>query len=311
MNRAARHPFPVIDAHVHLSHIESFSHTARSISHVNYSLDGLMAEFVRNGVVLGIGMGVTETFAGGFPDGSSTNPMTLDMLPPDWPGSSAQREADDLNPVLLECLGVNPMGLIDPSSRKAALSALEQRIKQDTTVGIKLYAGYYHYHVHDPVYEPVIELAHHYGLPVVIHTGDTYSQKGLLKYSHPLEVDELAVRHRNTTFIICHLGDPWVMDGIEVVYKNENVYADLSGLLVGDRSRLDYYTSEPLLMDHFRRALVYGDVYEKLLFGTDWPLAPIDVYMDFIDQLIPERWAEAVYCRNALKAFPSLTRWMN
>ena len=81
------------------------------------------------------------------------------------------------------------------------------------------------------------------------------------------------------------------MDAAEVVAKNPNVYADLSGLVVGDPQKFDRFLNEPLFMDHFRRALVYADNYEKMLFGTDWPLAPIDVYIDFIKHLIPEKYA--------------------
>ncbi len=31
----------------------------------------------------------------------------------------------------------------------------------------------------------------------MIHCGDTYSPTGKVKYAHPLEVDEVAVDHRN------------------------------------------------------------------------------------------------------------------
>lgn len=77
-------------------------------------------------------------------------------------------------------------------------------------------------------------------MPVVIHTGDTYSEHGILKYAHPLNVDELAVANRDVTFVIAHIGDPWVMDCAEVIYKkNSNVYADLSGLIVGDFEQVE------------------------------------------------------------------------
>jgi hypothetical protein len=283
---------PIIDAHVHFSNIASFRQTAMELSKVDYSAEGLRAEFAQCGVVLGIGMGVTETEPGGFPDTHSANPMTLDLQP-------------QLPPFLMECVGINPVRLDAPAAeRQQELDRIEERLRGRQIAGIKLYAGYYHYYVHDAVYEPVYELAKRYRLPVVIHTGDTYSNRGLLKYSHPLTVDELAVRHRDITFMICHLGDPWVMDGAEVIYKNENVFADLSGVLVGDKPHFHRRRSEPLLMEHFRRPLVYADCYEKIVFGTDWPLAPIGVYLDFVRELIPEAHHEQVFYRNALEVFP-------
>jgi len=36
--------------------------------------------------------------------------------------------------------------------------------------------------------------------------------------------------------VICHVGNPWIIDCMEVVYKNPNVYADISGLVPGEFS---------------------------------------------------------------------------
>lgn len=283
---------PIIDIHIHLSDIESFRHTANQLSFVDYSAEGLKREFEQNDVVLGVGMGVTEQTAGAFPDSSSPNPMLLDLEP-------------EVPSFLMECVGINPSKLAGPDAA-AELDRIEARLKRKETAGIKLYAGYYHYYVHDRIYGPVYELAKHYGLPVVIHTGDTYSMNGLLKYAHPLTVDELALQQREVTFMLCHLGDPWVMDAAEVIAKNPNVYADLSGLVVGDREKFDRFMNEQLFMDHFRRALVYADRYDKMLFGTDWPLASVELYSEFIRRLVPEKFHEDVFYNNAIQTFPRI-----
>ncbi|WP_010271452.1 amidohydrolase family protein [Paenibacillus senegalensis] len=279
----------IIDAHVHLSRIASFQQTADELSLVDYTADGLSKEFAANGVVLGIGMGVNETAEGGFPDRHAANPMTLNL-------------EDKLPNFLLECTGINPYLL--ESGGQAELDRIEKRLSLDSTAGIKLYAGYYHFYVYDKIYGPIYELAKQYNLPVVIHTGDTYSKDGLIKYSHPLTVDELAVSHRDINFVLCHLGDPWVMDAAEVVRKNPNVYADLSGLQVGDGPFFQRFVTEPLFMDHFRRALIYADHYDKILFGTDWPLAPVEIYIRFVEALVPESFYSSVFYENALNVFP-------
>jgi len=283
---------PIIDIHIHLSDIESFRQTARELSGVDYSAAGLKKEFDDCGVVLGIGMGVEEETAGAFPDSLAANPMGLDL-------------EDTVPPFLMECVGINPARLDSPE-KQVELDRIEKRLASPEVAGIKLYAGYYHYFVADKIYGPVYELARHYNIPVVIHTGDTYSMNGLLKYSHPLTVDELAYQQRDVRFMLCHLGDPWVMDAAEVVSKNPNVYADLSGLVVGDRQKFNRFENEQLFMDHFRRALVYADNYEKMLFGTDWPLAPIGVYIDFVRKLIPEKFHDEVFYRNAFQVFPRI-----
>ena len=278
----------IIDAHMHLSHIDSFKQTAAERSFVNYSVEGLLREYEAQGIVLGIGMGVTETAGEGFPDRDAPTPMGLDMVS-SYPNS------------IVYCPGVNPFTLDN-----AGLDALEKSLQQPEAVGIKIYLGYYPFYAYDAVYQPVYELAKRYGVPVVFHTGDTYSERGLLKYSHPLAIDEVAVAHRGVNFMMAHLGDPWVQDGAEIVYKNRNVFADLSGLMVGDAAECARLKDSPLFFSHLRHALVFCDNYEKMLFGTDWPLAPVEPYLQFVKELIPEAYHEDVFYRTALNVFPRI-----
>ncbi len=49
-------------------------------------------------------------------------------------------------------------------------------------------------------------------------------------------VDDVAVDHPDVRFVLAHFGNPWLVDAAEVVYKNDNVWADLSGLIVGDEA---------------------------------------------------------------------------
>lgn len=276
----------IIDAHMHLSNIEEFKRTAEELSFVDYSNQGIVEEYKRNNVVLGIGMGLTETEKNGFPDTSASTPMGMDL--------EAQLPAN-----IVYCAGVNPYQLDDE-----ALQRLEQELQKPEVVGIKIYLGYYSFYAYDDVYQPVYELAKSYQLPVVFHTGDTYSERGLLKYSHPLTLDEVAVAHREINFMMAHFGDPWVLDGAEVLYKNRNMYADLSGLIVGDSKHVQRMKDEPF--QHLRHALVYCDHYEKFLFGTDWPLVQVGPYIEFVKELIPAEFHEDVFYNTAVKLFPKI-----
>ena len=271
----------IIDAHIHFSNIDSFKEAA-AFSKTDYSKQGLLKEMLDCNISTSIGMGVTETVKGGFPDEHSKNPMLLDL----------DRNDERLKTVI----GVNPHKLDESIER------IEERL-QEGAIGIKIYAGYYHFHVHDEVYNPVYELAKKYKVPVVIHSGDTYSERGLLKYSHPLEIDELALKYRDINFIIAHFGDPWIMETAELVRKNTNVYADLSGLIVGDEQEVKRFMNEPLFMNHIKRGLVYADSYKKVIFGTDWPLVQMKPYIEFVKVLIPKEYHEDVFYNNAYKLF--------
>lgn len=277
----------IIDVHVHFSNIASFHDTANRLSQLSYSYEGLVQEWKENGVVGGVAMGVTETKYNGFPDNESETPMGLDL-------------SNQMPNNLVYCAGVNPFKL-----REQHLRNLEQDIQKSNIVGIKIYLGYYPFYAYDEIYTPVYQLAAKHHVPVVFHTGDTYSERGLLKYSHPLTLDEVAVKHRDVTFVMAHFGDPWVLDGAEVVYKNSNMYADLSGLIVGTEAEINRHRKTRFL-NHLLHALDYCDHYEKLMFGTDWPLISTETYIKFVKEIIPVTYHQDVFFDTALKVFPKI-----
>lgn len=277
----------IIDAHVHFSSIKSFQDTADNLSSISYTFDGLQKEWKDHNVAGAVAMGVTETVPLGFPDNRSETPMGLDL-------------ASSIPANMGYCPGINPYRM-----KEENLIQLEKEIQKPNVVGMKIYLGYYPFYAYDEIYHPVYQLAANYQLPVVFHTGDTYSERGLLKYSHPLTLDEVAVENRDVTFVMAHFGDPWVLDGAEVVYKNRNMYADLSGLIVGTEREINRHRRTRFL-HHLLHALDYCDHYEKLMFGTDWPLISVGSYIQFIKEIIPEDFHQAVFHDTALKVFPRL-----
>jgi uncharacterized protein len=282
----------IIDAHMHFSNIESFKDTARNLSKLNYSSAGLLQEYRDANVVLGIAMGLTETKTDGFPDYDTATPMDLDL-----------EAAVPTN--ICYCPGINPYRLGEQE-----LADLEVLLHKPEVVGIKIYLGYYPFYAYDDVYSPVYELAIKYGQPVVFHTGDTYSERGLLKYAHPLTLDEVAVKYREINFMMAHLGDPWVLDGAEVLYKNRNMYADLSGLVVGTEEEIRRKLESPFFFNHLKHALAFTDNYSKFLFGTDWPLVPVKPYINLMKELIPAEAHEDFFFNTALKLFPKIKQFV-
>lgn len=165
--------------------------------------------------------------------------------------------------------------------RQRDLRELADFLENGLVKGLKLYPGYEPFYPHDKRLQVVYDLAEEFDVPVMFHSGDTYSPKGKLKYSHPLEIDEVAVDHPKVKFVICHLGNPWLVDCMEVVYKNANVYADISGLVLGEFTEAfeDYMTEE------IRDVILYAGDPGKFLFGTDWPICSMKSYMSFVRAL--------------------------
>ncbi|MCL2094477.1 MAG: amidohydrolase [Treponema sp.] len=277
----------IIDAHIHFSKSSALAQAALYSSGVDYSRKGYVQEAEACQVVHSVCMGLAQSeVLGNIADPAQENPMLVDL-------------DEDLPPSISICMGINPYTL-----HKEGLDRMERIIQSRSDIaGIKIYAGYYHVLVTDPLYAPAYDLAEKHNLTVAIHSGDTYAESGLLKYSQPLEVDQLAVERRNINFLICHIGTPWIFDAAEVAFKNRNVFLDISGLLVGDRAYAERMGAAELLVDRYRSALVYLDTYEKILYGSDWPLVPMAPYIDFCKKLIPPEFHEQVFYQNALELY--------
>lgn len=288
MKERANSPTRIIDAHMHFSNIAAF-HRAAKEDGVDYSLNGFFNEYAQNGISAAICMGLGETANGRFPDARMKTPMLADL-------------EDELPSNLYLCPGVNPHHLT-PADMERLDDALTNGVGGARAVGIKLYAGYYDIDLNDRAFDPVYELALRHDVPVVIHAGDTFSPDGILMRSHPLNMDRLAVARRNLRIVICHLAYPWMIDACEIAYKNPNVWLDVSGLIVGGRDAFEYITGNPRYMDFHRLGFDVLGNYKKVLFGTDWPLTPIDQYIEFIKLLIPPFAWEDVFWHNAKDLF--------
>ena len=147
--------------------------------------------------------------------------------------------------------------------------------------GIKFYPGYEPFYPNDTRLKLWYEMAIEYDVPVMFHSGDTYAPTGKVKYSHPLHIDDLAVDYPDLKIVICHVGNPWIRDCMEVVYKNKNVYADISGLVLGDFS--DKF--ERYMKKEIEEMITYAGDPKYLLYGTDWPISNMKSYLKFMDQL--------------------------
>jgi predicted TIM-barrel fold metal-dependent hydrolase len=203
--------------------------------------------------------------------------------------------------------GLHAIGCADPTRTDADhLRRAEAALATGRVRGLKGYLGYLHFGPEHPNYTPYYELAARYRVPFVFHTGDTFSPYAKLRYAHPLLVDDVAVNHPDVRFVIAHVGNPWLGDAAEVVYKNMNVWADLSGLVIGDEADFTAEDRQDLLDDlraGLRRAFRYAERPNRFVYGSDWPLAPMPAYRDFVRSVIPEVNHAQVFEDNARALF--------
>jgi predicted TIM-barrel fold metal-dependent hydrolase len=176
---------------------------------------------------------------------------------------------------------------------------LEEYFKKGLIKGIKILLGYFSIIPDDEKLLPFYDLCEKYDCPVILHTGDTLFSNAKLKYSHPLNVDSLAVDRPKLKIVMAHVGNPWLVDAAEVIYKNENVYGDISGFFMkfGDK---EY---EDLVVKRLNELIAYAGG-KKLLFGTDFPLVDAVRYVEFVKRLdLSKEELELTFYKNAERLF--------
>lgn len=284
----------IIDAHMHFSDNPGFCQVALAAKHENTS-GHLLQAFKGNNIVLGIAMGTRSRKE----DPEICYPGIIDLA-----GEFDEKNYNQPS-CIAYCAGVNGTKL-NSGKMEATLEEYEKLLRTKQCVGIKLYPGYESIYPGDKRNYPFYELARKYDVPVVFHSGDTASSRGLLKYSHPLEVDEVAVAFPDVRFVIAHYGSPWIVDATEVAIKNDNVFIDLSGLAEGYFTAEEYCRKNRGYLEHLKTWMAYMDDYGKLMYGSDWPLIHISSYIGVIRSIIPEEHQEDVFFGNALRVFPKL-----
>lgn len=173
-------------------------------------------------------------------------------------------------------------------------------LEQGHIKGLKFYPGYEPFYPNDTRLRVMYEMAMEYDVPVMFHSGDTYAPTGKVKYSHPLHLDDLAVDYPELKIVICHIGNPWIRDCMEVVYKNDNVYADISGLVLGDFTE----KFERYMKREVEEMITYAGDPNYLLYGTDWPICNMKSYLKFMDQLeLADDKKELIFWKNAARLF--------
>ncbi|HZY91929.1 MAG TPA: amidohydrolase family protein [Thermoplasmata archaeon] len=266
--------------HLHLSQYwPDLSRNSYS-SHVDFTVRGLLAELDAQGIGHGVLLQLNES------------PSVAETLRE----GEAMRDASGGR--LLRTSTVDPTQGID-----AVRDAVRRWEDVPELVALKLYPGYQHFYPHDPRLAPLYEFAARRRLVVMFHQGDTLSADGLVKFARPIEVDEVAVRYREIPMVLCHLGNPWIEEAAELVYKNANVYTDTSGVLWDPR--LPHF---PRLVararDRLGQAIAEIGSTSRILYGSDWPLESIDLAVSLVTGLdLPEPDREAILGGNARRLF--------
>jgi predicted TIM-barrel fold metal-dependent hydrolase len=130
--------------------------------------------------------------------------------------------------------------------------------------GIKLLPMYAGFYPQEERLDPLWRYASRHDLPVLLHTGTTFVSNAPIDCTLPRHLDAVAIRFPEVKIILAHLGHPYEGETVAVIRKHPNVYADISAL---------FY--RPWQLFHSLMLVHEYNVWEKLLFGTDFPVTTV------------------------------------
>jgi len=165
-----------------------------------------------------------------------------------------------------------PFASIDPRRGGEGVAEARDLVEGGMVKGFKFHPNLQQFHPNDPSVYPLYEVLAEAGSIALFHTGHSGIGTGLpggggirLKYSNPMDVDDVAVDFPDLRIVLAHPSFPWQDEALSVAMHKNQVFIDLSGWSP------KYFP--PQLVRYAGSML-----RNQILFGTDYPL---------ID---PERW---------------------
>jgi hypothetical protein len=141
---------------------------------------------------------------------------------------------------------------------------LRQGREQYGMRGIKLLPMYADFYPQDERLDPLWQYATQHQLPVLLHTGTTFVAKAPIDCTLPRHLDVVARRFPDVKIILAHLGHPYEAETVVVIRKHPNLYADVSALVY-----------RPWQLFHSLMLVHEYNVWDKILFGTDYPVTTV------------------------------------
>ena len=140
--------------------------------------------------------------------------------------------------------------------------------------GIKLLSMYAGFRPDDRVLDPLWRYATENRLPVLLHTGTTFISQAPLECTLPRHLDAVAICFPEVKIIMAHLSHPYEGECVVTIRKHPNVYADISAL---------HY--RPFQLYHSLMLVQEYGVWDKVLFGSDYPFTTVSASIDGLHKL--------------------------
>lgn len=165
---------------------------------------------------------------------------------------------------------------IDPKSDTDPVRSLESALKLGL-VGVTVNPAAAGFHPTDTRAMALFEACQDLAMPVLIECGTILAREARMEFARPVLLDEVVREFPNLKLVLGAFGDPWVDEGVALLAKHPNVYADLASL-----TARPWQLFNALLTAHQLGAM------EQVLFGSNFPF------------VTPEEAIKTIYSVNTL-----------
>lgn len=181
---------------------------------------------------------------------------------------------------------------VDPlRDLQAAVLETERAVKELNFRALALKTAYQHHSANDrriyPLYEACLDL----DIPVDIFTGWTPIINAPLKYSNPIDLDDIGREFRDLKVII-YVAFPWIDEAVAVIARHPNFYADLAFFGGGSPEALYDILLKFKSFGAIDRMLYASDNNDKVRLGKNVATVP-EVYRQ-VNTVARERGTEEI-----------------
>ncbi|MDY3918347.1 MAG: amidohydrolase family protein [Candidatus Limivivens sp.] len=155
---------------------------------------------------------------------------------------------------------------VDPY-REDALDVLEHAFGELKLMGLMLDPGKQQFYPSDPMMDPIYQKCIEYRKPIMFNAGMSWEPNTLMKYSRPMNFEEVAVKYPELKMCLGHFGWPFTMETAALVLKYPNLYADTSMLYMDSPEQFMQDTLKKQLGEYW----IEHNIHDKVMFGSGNP----------------------------------------
>jgi hypothetical protein len=123
----------------------------------------------------------------------------------------------------------------------------------------------------------LFDACQHHQMPVLIECGTVMAREARMEFARPSLFDEVIREFPDLKIVLGTFGDPWVEEGVALLAKHPNIFADISG-----------FTARPWQLFNALLTAHQMGTMDQVLFGSNFPYVS------------PEQAIKTIYSVNTL-----------